>query len=1061
MAHASSGAKPKEVIVESAIPVELLEQCERENVLLFMGEGVNHGSLPSSAELARDLAQRCEYPPDEPLTLPRVAGYYELVRDRNGLITFLRDRLDVQGLDPPRAHQLIAHLRPQTIITTCYDRLLEQALRQANVPYTPAVGNEDVAFAEEHKILLVWMWGVLDQPDSLLITEDDHRIFLESRGNLSDVLCSELARRTWLFLGFDLEDVWFRGFYDGAQRGLDRLGRRAYVFGATPGAYTRLWWEKRNVSILETEVTQLLQTLVEQLAGRSQPAERIDRPVAKIPAAPLPDAPYKRLDYYRENDRSLFFGRDQEIERLAALIHAHRLVLFYGASGTGKTSLLQAGVIPRLKYSEPGYAVIVVRVLDDVRMAIRGAVARQLDTLASRPDEALLETLAGVTETLGPTVLVLDQFEEFFVHVDLETRQQLIGELAALYQAQDVPVKIVFSLREDSLARMGELEQRIVEIFRIRFQLQPLTTEQARQTIVRPVEAMGRRYEPALVDRLLDDLTDEGVMPPQLQLVCSTLYDRLAPDESQISLPRYEELGGAAGILNEYLVGELARLAGPERALARSIFKELVDVNGHKRVCTKEDLSRALGAGPAQLEPMLETLVHSHLIRPLDLEQQGETGYELAHEYLAGEIVQWFDPLESERKQAYELLRQDADRWRQFGTPVPGPTLDLLVPHWEDLILQPEERALILCSAIQQGWQVEEWIERLGTGVDSIEVAMELLRAPEETARLHTARCWRSLPANASADEALAQVAVDDPARSVRAAAAISLAHRAPARGAELLAGRQAGASRPRQVEALARIWDETAPLRSLPMTWQMPVILAVARIRLKRSGQTLLYHSLAGVIGGIVTGLLAFVIIIAYLWLATPTQLEATAAWLLAGLSILLIVSLFHTCVFGTVMVLSSSLSLALLKRPRRWIIVVSSGVVSGLIQGLVYHMFLPLFRDDLSTSMPLADFMCGFVMGGLTGAGVAWLLWHRHIKNAMPSPLVGFVLGVIIGIGNGLATATVFLAQPPNEAIGWVLDVAVWTTAILWGINLAIRIADRLLASSAMAEAQYTTGS
>jgi hypothetical protein len=360
--------------------------------------------------LANALAQRCGYPADEALTLPRVTGYYELVRDRANLVTFLLDRLDVQGLRPAQTHQLIAYLKPHTIVTTCYDRLLEQALQQINQPYTAIVGNTDVAFAEENKTMLVWIWGVLDQPDTLVITEDDHRNFLKNRGNLSDVLRGELARRTWLFLGFDLEDEWIRGFYDTVQRGLDRYGRTAYVFGATPGDYTRLWWKKRNVNILETSVIQFLETLIGQLTTHTQSPVRPVHSGPPIPAKPIPGSPYKRLDYYREDDHALFFGRNLEIEQLSARIHAHRLVLFYGASGTGKTSMLQAGVIPRLKHSDPGYTIFVVRAIEDIRVSIRNAVAQQVDNLTILPDNTLVEFLAQATMEVGPIVLVIDQF---------------------------------------------------------------------------------------------------------------------------------------------------------------------------------------------------------------------------------------------------------------------------------------------------------------------------------------------------------------------------------------------------------------------------------------------------------------------------------------------------------------------------------------------------------------------------------------------------------------------------------------------------------------------------
>jgi hypothetical protein len=127
-----------------SIPIELLEQFERGrgNVLLFVGEGINRGVLPSAAELAQELAERCNYPVDEPLTLPRVAGFYELTRnDRQGLIRFLRDRLELAGSALPRAHKLVARLQPRVIVTTCYDRLLERALREAGVSFVPVVGN--------------------------------------------------------------------------------------------------------------------------------------------------------------------------------------------------------------------------------------------------------------------------------------------------------------------------------------------------------------------------------------------------------------------------------------------------------------------------------------------------------------------------------------------------------------------------------------------------------------------------------------------------------------------------------------------------------------------------------------------------------------------------------------------------------------------------------------------------------------------------------------------------------------------------------------------------------
>ena len=75
-----------------------------------------------------------------------------------------------------------------------------------------------------------------------------------------------------------------------------------------------------------------------------------------------------------------------------------------------------------------------------------------------------------------------------------------------------LPVKVVLSLREDWLAAVSEIEERIPEVFRARMRLLPLTREQACQAIIAPVERLGISYEPALVERLLNDLTTEGVI---------------------------------------------------------------------------------------------------------------------------------------------------------------------------------------------------------------------------------------------------------------------------------------------------------------------------------------------------------------------------------------------------------------------------------------------------------------------------------------------------------------------------------------------------------------------
>jgi len=823
-----------------SISVELLEQFERGNVLLFVGESINRGALPSSAELAEELAARCDYPLEEPLTLPRVAGYYEMTRnDRHGLIQFLRDRLDCPVLAPLRVHKLVVQLRPRVIVTTCYDRLLERALRDAGIPYIPVIGNAEVAYAEERKVLLVWLWGVLDQPDSIVVTEDDRRLFLEGRVNLSDVLRGELARRTWLFVGFNAEDEWFRSFYDSVNRGLDRQSRRAHIVGATPGAYIRAWWEKRNAEILSADIEPFLAALTDQLAARARPEIPTPRTItAPAEPLPLPEEPYKALVSYEAKDRALFFGRDREIEELAALVHAHRLVLLYGASGVGKTSLLQAGVIPRLEEAKPGYTVVSVRALTDPSAAIRAALRRQLSDIELPSDDApLVGFLAAATRIGGrPLVLVIDQFEEFFIRLSPEFRAEFIAELGALYDARDLPVKVVLSLREDYLASVDELENRIPEVFHTRMRLLPLTREQARDAIVCPAEALGYSYEPALVEQLLDDLTREGVMPPQLQLVCNALFRHARVERQRtLTVANYEALGGAQGVLRGYLDQELHRFPVEEQALARDLVEELVTSERTKKVKTLTELRTALNADSAMLDAVVERLVRARLLHPVERADTPERAYELAHEYLIDEIV--LSPEAIARKEAEELIVQEVDNWRRFGTLLSLEKLELIDVQRNSLRLSCDAQELLLLSALRHGHQVNYWLGRVTDPQHRTAVLTDAAASPLAAERQQAAIALKQFDEPATVPPLL-ELALRDKDPNVRRAACESLAQLRQQRSVivqELQSATQTAdrAIRGYVLEALAGL-----PVVGLSAGLRIQVITTRTRLAIKRFGE-------------------------------------------------------------------------------------------------------------------------------------------------------------------------------------------------------------------------------
>jgi len=725
------------------VPEELLEQFERGNVLLFIGERITRDAAGQAVvdRLTARLAARCDAPDvageGEP-PFPVAAQAYEGEKGRQALVQFLRDQLEELGDEPQQAHRLIAGLTGcDVLVTTCLDRQLERAFGEAERPLGVVIGNVDVAFEDERKSQLYKLRGSVERADSLVLTEDDYETFFEDQASISVVLQGYLARKTTLFVGYDLADLHFKRLYRKVTAPLDGYARRAYAFGESPSPRVCRWCERHGVQVVEIDATAFLEELAEQLAARARPAPAAPPQLVEELAAPLPERPYKLLDYYEVRDAAIFFGRQQETQHLTSLIHAHRLVLLYGASGTGKTSLLLAGAVPRLERADPPYELLYVRPLEDPARVIRRAVRRKLPETDLPAGGDLVDLVASATTALDRTlVFVLDQFEEFFIRLSPEFRAAFITELGALYDARDVPVKVVLSLREDWLASVSEIEGRIPEVFRTRMRLLPLTRDQARQAVTAPVKRLGVTYEPALVEQLLDDLTGSesaAVMPPQLQLVCSALYDGLGAGEHQIALVAYECLGGARGVLQKYLDDELARLGSDEQPLARDALEEMVTSERTKAVKTGGELALALGVDASDLEPVLEKLVRARLLRPvewaIDSGTESTRAYELAHEYLIAEIA--LSPEAVARKEAEELLRQGVDNWQRFGSLLSVETFELIDGQRDRLRLDAEAQELMLRSGLRHGASVAQWLARVEDGERALTLTQEALLTPQ------------------------------------------------------------------------------------------------------------------------------------------------------------------------------------------------------------------------------------------------------------------------------------------------------------------------------------------
>jgi len=374
-----------------------------------------------------------------------------------------------------------------------------------------------------------------------------------------------------------------------------------------------------------------------------------------------PASPYKFLDSYGLKDRRRFFGRELETDLLLADVVVSRLVVLFAKTGTGKTSLINAGVRPRLR--ERGYRTFFIRVREDPFVSTRAALREQAP--ATFPEHgSLADQVRELAKRVKrPVVLFFDQFEEFFLYTvprDLAAAQEFVATIGDLYDDRDSRVHVVFSMREEWFVDMGIFRDRLPAIFHndSNLRLRWFDRGQARDAIVKP--AGEHAYDPALVDTLLTDLAATSraaapipapgdIEPAQLQIVCDTLWRRSA--SFPLTLEQYKALGeGTSGeivaqqILDRRLVQEFEGFDRPQLELLSALLPELRTPEGTKRVREYADLVTSLMSAdsittePGAVRELVENLRHKRLLDLLP--QEGGEIVELTHDYLVARLDQ-------------------------------------------------------------------------------------------------------------------------------------------------------------------------------------------------------------------------------------------------------------------------------------------------------------------------------------------------------------------------------------------------------------------------------------
>ncbi|MDZ8090218.1 MAG: hypothetical protein RMY16_32405, partial [Nostoc sp. DedQUE12b] len=393
--------------------------------------------------------------------------------------------------------------------------------------------------------------------------------------------------------------------------------------------------------------------------------------------------PYRGLFHFSPNDAEFFFGREVCTGELFAATQSCNFIPVLGASGSGKSSIVLAGLVPKLQNeghwlfthfrpdSDPFHALALALVplyTLDLNATERIAQARQLAKYLQNRD-VLLADVFGQIHQNHPThqvLLIADQFEEIYtLCTDQKIRHSFLDTLLASFPScpsqSHYKHILVATMRADFLGNallyppFGDLLKTDIKLIR------SMNYEELEQVIVKPAEKLGVTFQEGLVKRILDDVESEPGNLPLLEFALTELWKRRKG--KQLTHAAYEDIGEVKGALARHADKKYGNLTDDEKKKVRRIFIQLVHpgegTEDTRRLATKAELGEASWG-------LVKQLADARLVVTSRNPEDQET-VEVVHEALIrnwSELRQWMDTDRSFRAWQ-DWLRIGINQWKQ------------------------------------------------------------------------------------------------------------------------------------------------------------------------------------------------------------------------------------------------------------------------------------------------------------------------------------------------------------------------------------------------------------
>ena len=418
------------------------------------------------------------------------------------------------------------------------------------------------------------------------------------------------------------------------------------------------------------------------------------------------DCPYVGLDPFEKTYEEFFFGREQDSRVLADHVMYRRVTVLYGPSGVGKSSVLNVG-LPRELNDRSLWTIITLRDWQDPSTieqraidALRGALTPDLANSRDLSGGFARLALEAQQATKRSLLLVLDQFEEYFLYSSDRMRSPAQRGISELLARRELDLRLLFGLRDDSLHLLDRLRAAIPGILDTTVRLGYLNEADVERAIRGPIRRYNERYranaarveiEDSLVEKVIRDLRESGgrsgaeetgkgsaqIELPYLQLTMTKLWDAEGGrSATKLNLDTLtQKLGGVQQIVRKHVDDVLGALPETDQALCADVFRYLVTPGGAKIAYPAADLAASVnedrkdaGDGPVpdatthEVEAVLRKLTPSktRLLKPVKV--KGADAFELFHDVLAQPVVQWRREFITNARLEQERRRLAAER---------------------------------------------------------------------------------------------------------------------------------------------------------------------------------------------------------------------------------------------------------------------------------------------------------------------------------------------------------------------------------------------------------------